>query len=55
MQNSKHCIISTSDSLNYEVEEILFKDEWINDCVTAEVATKKRFYYEWEVILMICI
>ncbi len=36
MQNFKHCVVSTFDSSNYEVEKILFENEWINDCVTAD-------------------
>ncbi len=55
LQNFKYCVISTSDSSDYKVEEILFKNEWINDCMIVEVTTKKRLYYEWKVTLMICI
>ena len=55
MQNFRHCVVSTSDSLNYEVEEILFEDEWINDCMTAEVIIKKRLCCKWEVMSTICI
>ncbi len=55
MQNFRHCVVSTSDSSDYEVEEILFEDEWINDYVTAEVTTKKCLYCKWEVTSTICI
>ncbi len=55
MQNSKHCVVLTSDSSDYEVEKILFEDEWINDCMTAEVTIKRHLCYKWEVMSMICI
>ncbi len=49
MQNSRYCVILTFDSSDYEVEEILFENEWINDCITAEVTIKKHLCCEWEV------
>ena len=41
----KFCIFSTSRTMNYKIEKILFKFKKINDCVIVSITAKKRFYY----------